>query len=1314
MSNPEVFEGRRTNRGRSARLRVVVVMAWAFTYVVSTGLAADLDEYLPVLDAARTKRGLVVHLPCRGGALVAAMAELDGVVVQGLDTDIEQVAQTRARVASAHAGRTAGAERLIDDQLPYIDNLVNLIVLDDPTMVSREELIRALAPGGQLWIRQTTAPSGKRLESKTNERATWTTVTKDRPEDIDEWTHYRHDASGNAVGHDERVGPPAHMQWIGTPEYLRHHDFLSGLSAMVTAGGRLFYIIDLGPRWAVEMPSRWTLVARDAFSGVLLWQKPMGKWHPHFWPLKKGPATLMRRMVADSDTVLVTMESAGPVVALDAATGRVKTVYERTRGTEELIVADGTLFALVNPRGDVYATVPSESVEAARAAGRNWNWDERPREIVAIELASGRLLWTLKTPVAPTTLAAADGSLVFHDGTNVRCVEARHGKPLWTSPPVARWKPMHVLFGPSLLIYEDVVLCAGGEKMDPLRGGRDTMTALSARTGRHLWSAPHPSSGYASAEDLLVVDGLVWCGSTTNRRDTGVMTGRDVHTGAVVREFAPDDWQPHMPHHRCYQAKATGHFILTSRTGIELVDVRAKHWDANHWVRGSCNFGIMPANGLIYAPPHSCACYLLAKLSGLNALASTQSTTYGRRIERAPERLQRGTEARTSTVSEPADIEKHEWPSYRGGPSRSAASNALVPVDLRRAWTIDLKSTGKLTPPVVAGGKLLVSSIEDRQVHAVDAASGSLLWSFDVGGSVDSPPTLWRDRVIFGSRDGYVYCLLAADGRLVWKLRAAPADLRLFARGQVESVWPVPGSVLIVDDVVFCVAGRSAWLDGGMRLLRIDAESGSLLSETVLNHLDPDTKENLQEGIQWPNLPVALPDVLSYDGYYVYMRAQPFNLKGLRPEIFTPVNHELQEGSTAHLFSPTGFLDDSWWHRTYWMFGRTFISGAGGWDLATYRAPTGRILVVDGPKVFGFGRIYQGYRQAANQYQLYGCDRSPELIGNRVAAKRSGGYSKGSVQRKQLRYDWNQGFPVYVRAMCAGRNTLFVAGPHQEVDEGLVYRQYSTPEVQEKMKNQMAAFAGQQGGVLTAVDKKNGKILAAYQLDAPPVFDGLAVTDQTLFASLMNGSVVCLRPDGRHRLAPAEGVDAQPLPTTASSFQETHRHPDFQVLQQIKVDSSKLGYRLESKSRDGGLALMPLATPVKSGQSTFVLKIRPRPGASPPTPGNGFFALGPKPDAKQLVKCGFRISGQRLYIVTGPFSAGVSKSVPVRVQANELVTLKVTVDLEQRMITVAMKDSQVSGPLPEAWKEISWIGYCIASVEAEFSPIETTRSDDRP
>jgi outer membrane protein assembly factor BamB len=162
--------------------------------------------------------------------------------------------------------------------------------------------------------------------------------------------------------------------------------------APVSIGGRLFYIMDLGPRWSVQMPPRWTLIARDAFNGTVLWQRPIDRWHAHLWPLKKGPARLMRRLVAEGDMVYVTLGVGAAVSALDAATGDAVRTYEGTEGAEEIIVCDGVLYAVVNPELDAYKDLPRESVDLVRAAGRDWNWNERPRRIMAFQADTGRVL----------------------------------------------------------------------------------------------------------------------------------------------------------------------------------------------------------------------------------------------------------------------------------------------------------------------------------------------------------------------------------------------------------------------------------------------------------------------------------------------------------------------------------------------------------------------------------------------------------------------------------------------------------------------------------------------------------------------------------------------------------------------------------------------------------------------------------------------------------------------------------------------------------------------------------------------------------
>ena len=97
----------------------------------------------------------------------------------------------------------------------------------------------------------------------------------------------------------------------------------------------------------------------------------------------------------------------------------------------------------------------------------------------------------------------------------------------------------------------------------------------------------------------------------------------------------------------------------------------------------------------------------------------------------------------------------------------------------------------------------------------MDAKAGNQLWSYTVGGRVDSPPTIYGALAIFGSADGWIYALRCEDGQLAWRFQAASQQRRIVSYGQLESAWPVHGSVLVQNGEVFAVAGRSSYLDGG-------------------------------------------------------------------------------------------------------------------------------------------------------------------------------------------------------------------------------------------------------------------------------------------------------------------------------------------------------------------------------------------------------------------------------------------------------------------------------------------------------------------
>ncbi|KPK42060.1 MAG: hypothetical protein AMJ65_08235 [Phycisphaerae bacterium SG8_4] len=1073
-----------------------------------------------ILDSTNLKGGLVVHIGCGDGKLTAALRAGASYVVHGLDSDPANIAAAREYIRSLAEYGSVAVEQWSGNRLPYIDNSVNLIVSDDLGGVPESELMRVLVPDGSAYVRS----AGQ-----------WARTVKTRPSEIDEWTHYLHDPSNNAVAHDSVIEPPSRYQWIAGQRYSRQHDHMSSVSAVVSANGRLFYIFDDAPRASILIPPRWRLIARDAFNGKHLWQRQIELWHPHLWRLKSGPQMLARRLVASGDRVYVTLGIEAPLSALDAATGKTIRTYEGTKATEEVLLVDGVLILSVAGEGQPLRSDPRKRYSSLTEMNKdvtNPLWTQAPRTIMALDADSGRVLWEKESDLVSLSLAAGGQRVLFHDGERIRCLDRRSGEPLWASESLPRKENMRSSGGATLVLYDDVVLYSGQVPEKP-KQGTTSMFALSVKDGKTLWKVPHHPCGHmGTPDDILVAGGLVWNGAVAKGNDSGIMTGRDLHTGQIKSEFAPNV-ETHWFHHRCYRAKATDKYLLFSRTGIEFIDYAAENWICHHWVRGACHYGIMPCNGLIYAPQHPCACYIEAKLYGFTALAPPSSTMQPRREVPDRERLARG--PAYGQIRETSDEKRatDDWPTFRHDTERSGAVKTTVrATDLKRTWGTNLG--GKLSTPVVADGRLFVASADTHSVHALDAVTGEHLWSFTTGGRVDSPPTIWQGRALFGSADGHVYCLAANDGRLAWRYRAAPEDQRMIAFEQIESVWPVHGSVLVLNEpsaasgqaVLYCVAGRSMFVDGGLRMLRLDPKTGRKLSETILDDKDPQTGENLQVHIDRLNMPVALPDILSSDGKYVYMRSLPFDLQGKRKFVtYVPVSE--QQGDDLHLFCPTGFLDDSLWHRTYWGYGRAWASGAGGYHQAGRVIPAGRPLVFDDETVYGYGRLWQYYRWTTPlEFSLFAAKKQPEIVKagtERKAVKKSGkrvGTRPAPVTR--FAQDWSDDISVQVTSMVLTDGALFAAGPPDVADEEAAVKTLLDPETQKKLAEQSAAFEGKRGALLLAVSPDDGNKLAAYRLDFVPRFDGLIAANGRLYVSTLEGDVLCLSSVKGRPLAQAE------------------------------------------------------------------------------------------------------------------------------------------------------------------------------------------------
>lgn len=72
----------------------------------------------------------------------------------------------------------------------------------------------------------------------------------------------------------------------------------------------------------------------------------------------------------------------------------------------------------------------------------------------------------------------------------------------------------------------------------------------------------------------------------------------------------------------------------------------------------------------------------------------------------------------------------------------------------------------------LADGKVVLGG-RDKMVHALDAKTGKLVWTFTTRARVDSSPAIAGGRVFVGSNDGRVYGLDLASGKKVWEYEAA-------------------------------------------------------------------------------------------------------------------------------------------------------------------------------------------------------------------------------------------------------------------------------------------------------------------------------------------------------------------------------------------------------------------------------------------------------------------------------------------------------------------------------------------------------------
>ncbi len=733
----------------------------------------------PAVSAAADALKLEVYagVACvAGGENPARAVKLahEGYLTLALHDNAETLGRIRDAASNAGLlGRRLFTAHGAAEAIPLADRTVDLLVAEDVAEsglapATRTEILRVLAPGrGRALLKGTT-------------------LTAPAAPDTEDWTHRLHGPDNNPVSADTGFRGDPFLQFVAAPLHT------SFMGAMLMTEGIRVEVFDWVFKKEGRDPLLGKILGRQAHNGLILWIRE----------LPKGIETDMPLIAAVGGKIYVAEGEAAAVRVLDAATGkdagRFALADDAALRVYWLAVDQGRLTALVGPakptRGAFTRMIdgPNRSLRLAMGEGGTL--------LLGCDAASGKVLWRHEeaAPIDYRTVAVRDGITYFFSHGHRLAALGPDGKVLWENSDGAVREAMQ---HPSSIrnfnveALSSLIVGPAGHLLLAYREGKRQFV-FSTKDGKLLWE-PKVPRGLQGAKPKWHFVG--------NRLHGDQLY--DADTGKVLGEAAP---------------LGGGCGLVAYAPGMEA--------GLSHIALGfksPCGVGALPASGLLHFMANHCICW--PYMRGAAAFASGGSV-----IARAAENPEHPL---ITQGKQPGAPLAPEWAEYRGGPERRGSARFPAPFKAGALWKTALEKPfvqeegyNKLgfgwadipTPPI-AGAGFAWYGASDGAVRCVRLSDGAPAWTFWTGGPILTSPSVREGRLFAASFDGWVYCLDATDGRLLWKWRSAPANRLLPVFGKLVSAWPVI-VVQIHQGTLYGAAGH--WDSNGAVVFALDAATG--------------------------------------------------------------------------------------------------------------------------------------------------------------------------------------------------------------------------------------------------------------------------------------------------------------------------------------------------------------------------------------------------------------------------------------------------------------------------------------------------------